>query len=69
MKFDPKELRSISLLCYFGEIPLAVSTVRRLCRIGKFPAIKQGNEWFTTYSAARHYFYTRANKSMRRISA
>ncbi len=69
MNFDAKQLKRISILCRYGEIPLSVHTVRRLCRAGKFPAIKQGNEWFTSDAAIAQFFYRRGNAAFRRIAA
>lgn len=67
--FNPKELKPVAALCEEVGVPRAMKTVRDLCRTQKLPAVKIGNEWMSTATAVRGYFYRGANKAFRRVCA
>lgn len=67
--FDPKDLKPISVLHAEGQIPMAYRTLVVLCRKGKFPATKCGNQWMTTETHIKSWLWKRSNDAFKKIAA
>jgi hypothetical protein len=69
--FNPSDLRPIRILYKEGKFPpeTSVRYIRELCQKKKFPSIKIGQEWNTTETAIRAYFWAHANKAFKDITS